>query len=60
MTIIFAYERQTKNTVRFSEVEDPSNPGASIGVLYIQKHAVAKLRQDGQVPQQITVEIKAS
>jgi hypothetical protein len=40
MTLIFARERETKNTVRFQEVV-PADGTAVIGTLYVQK-AVAQ------------------
>jgi hypothetical protein len=65
MIIVFKLDKQTKNTIRYAEVENPPLPTfahteVAVGMLYIQKTAVTKLRPDGLVPQQITVEIKAS
>lgn len=39
LTIIFAIEKETKNTFRFVERED----APAVGTLYIQKHALKKL-----------------
>lgn len=36
MELIFARDRETKNTVRFEEVERPGQPKI-IGALYVQK-----------------------
>ena len=42
----FEVERETKNTVRFSEVEGDGAP--IIGTLYVQKWAVRNLSADGK------------
>lgn len=38
LELIFEKERDTKNTVRYAEVGAVPN----IGIIYIQKHAIAK------------------
>jgi hypothetical protein len=41
--LVFIPERETKNTVRFNEqTENGEQP--SIGVLYVQKHALKELK----------------
>jgi len=49
--IIFCYEKETKNTIRFQEKTEGQPP--VIGTLYIQKWFLGT-----PVPQQITVTIK--
>ena len=39
IVVTFKRERDTKNTVRFEEVER-EDAGLAVGTLYIQKHAV--------------------
>lgn len=51
----FEVERETKNTIRFAEVE--GNEAPIIGTLYVQKWAVKNLG-DGEV-KRITVTIEA-
>ena len=41
MTLIFARERDTKNTVRFQEVV-AADSAPVVGTLYVQKHALPK------------------
>ena len=50
-TLVFSYEKETKNTVRFREATEGQPP--IIGTLYIQKWFLGT-----PVPQQITVTIK--
>ncbi len=51
----FVVEKETKNTVRFQEVESDSAP--ILGTLYIQKWALRKLGNG--TPKMIEVTIKA-
>jgi len=51
----FEVERETKNTIRFAEVE--GNGAPIIGTLYVQKWAVKNLK-DGEV-KRITVTVEA-
>jgi hypothetical protein len=48
-TIHFSFEKSTKNTHKFEEVEQPGQ-AKIIGSLYVQKHAF-----NGSVPKNITV-----
>lgn len=50
---VFEFERDTKNTVRFQEVEGDEAP--VIGTLYLQKHAYKKLGS----PKRVKVRIEA-
>jgi hypothetical protein len=50
----FRYERETKNTVRFQEVEDANGEPEAIGTLYVQKWL---LRQLGN-PKHLVVAIR--
>lgn len=59
MRVIFQIDRETKNTVRYEEQPTQGEPKA-IGTLYIQKYAIQRLTPDGKVPNQISVEVKAS
>jgi len=54
----FEVERETKNTIRFAEVEGSQPP--IIGTLYVQKWAVRKLKdlKDGEV-KTVTVTVEA-
>lgn len=52
VTVNFELERETKNTIRYSEVGDD----AVIGTLYLKKSAAAKLGN----PEKISVEVTAS
>ncbi len=52
-TLVFTIEKETKNTVRFTEKPDPGQP-AIVGTIYVQKWAFP-----GDVPKEITVTIKA-
>lgn len=49
---IFEFERETKNTVRLTEVEGDEAP--IIGTLYIAKHAYKKLGS----PQRVKVRVE--
>lgn len=48
--------RETKNTVRFEEVEDPAGNPPAIGTLYVQKHIVRRLGN----PETIQVTVSAA
>lgn len=50
---VFEYERETKNTVRLTEVETDEAP--AVGTLYLQKHAYKKLGS----PKRLKVQIEA-
>jgi len=50
-TLVFCYEKETKNTIRFQEKTEGQPP--IIGTLYIQKWFLGS-----PAPQQITVTIK--
>jgi hypothetical protein len=52
ITIEFAFERATKNTVRYQEVVEPGYP-PKVGTLYIQKWAVGS-----KAPARLTVTIE--
>ena len=39
----FAFERETKNTVRFQEAESPDGDPPIIGTLYVQKWVLRRL-----------------
>jgi len=54
-TITFETEKETKNTIRYSEVPANGEP-PKVGTLYLQKWAVQKLGN----PKRITVEVAAS
>jgi hypothetical protein len=51
----FRYERETKNTVRFQEVEDGDGEPEAVGTLYVQKWL---LRQLGN-PKELVVTLRA-
>lgn len=51
-TIEFEVERETKNTVRFQELE--GDGPAAIGVLYVQKSAVKQLGSPKRI--RVTIE----
>lgn len=48
----FAFEKETKNSIRFMETGDEA--GHKIGTLYVKKVAF-----EGKVPQAITVTVEA-
>ena len=50
---VFEYERETKNTVRLTEVETDDAP--VVGTLYLQRHAFKKLGS----PKRLKVQIEA-
>ncbi len=52
-TLVFTFERETKNTVRFQEKAEAGQP-TIVGTLYVQKFVFP-----GDVPQELTVTIKA-
>jgi hypothetical protein len=54
LVVVFARERETKNTVRFAEQENAEGLPPVIGTLYVQKFVVKRLG-DPQVIK-ITVE----
>jgi len=58
-TVRFAFDRETKNTVRFAEVNDKgeqlSIPEAEIGTLYIKKRSLQ--RSGGKLPTMVTATI---
>ena len=41
LSLKFTFEKETKNTVRFAEVDE--GRGTTVGTLYVQKHAYADL-----------------
>ena len=52
LTVVFDFERETKNTIRFAErVEEEAE--AVIGTLYVQKANFG----EGVIPEEISVEI---
>jgi hypothetical protein len=53
--ILLKKERETKNTVRYEEVESESGEPPVIGTLYVQKWALKRLGS----PEQIRVTIEA-
>lgn len=53
--IEFQRERETKNTIRFEEVESQSGEPPVVGSLYLQKWAVKRLGD----PQKIRVTVDA-
>lgn len=52
----FTYERETKNTVRFQEVESASGDPPAIGVLYVQKWVLRRLGN----PKTLSVTVRES
>ena len=50
----FAKERETKNTVRFQEVESPAGDPPVVGTLYVQKWVLNRLDN----PERIAVAIQ--
>ena len=52
-TLVFTIEKETKNTVRFTEKPDPGQP-AIVGTLNVQKFVFP-----GDVPQELTLTLKA-
>ena len=54
MEAVFEIERETKNTVRYREVE--GEEPAKVGTIYVQKWALRKLN-GGAYPQKIRVTI---
>jgi hypothetical protein len=52
--IVLKKERETKNTVRYEEVESESGEPPVIGTLYIQKWALKRLGS----PEQVRVKIE--
>ena len=58
MKASFVFEKETKNTIRFSEIcEENENP--SIGTIYIQKSALEKLGYSDDNTIEIEVEVNA-
>ena len=53
--VLLKKERETKNTVRYEEVESESGEPPVIGTLYVQKWALKRLGS----PEQIRVKIEA-
>jgi hypothetical protein len=51
----FVRERETKNTVRFQEVESADGTPPAVGTIYVQKYAVRQLGN----PDRIRVRIEA-
>ncbi len=57
MIVKFAFDRETKGTIRYSEKAPLGQPEV-IGTLYVRKWAVEKLaEQAGTVPAELTIEI---
>jgi hypothetical protein len=53
----FIFERETKNTIRYMEVDEEGmkiSPGAPIGTIYISKSALPR-----PFPQSLTVTVEA-
>lgn len=53
----FVIEKETKNTVRFEEIENDQNVEQVIGRLYIQKAVLKQVKPDGW-PREIAVTIE--
>lgn len=49
MQIQFSIEKDTKNTRKFAEVHEDSDPEA-VGSLYVQKWALKQIAQEAAVP----------
>lgn len=43
MNVTFEYEKETKRTIRFTEVDNDANLEKAIGTLYVQKAALEAL-----------------
>ena len=56
VAVQFVKERETKNTVRFQEVEDPKGEPPAIGTLYLQKWVLHRLGD----PQKVTVVVQTA
>ena len=56
IVVEFVKERETKNTVRFQEVENPDGEPPAVGTLYIQKWVLKRLDN----PERIAVAIRPS
>lgn len=54
ITVEFSAERQTKNTIRFAEVENDLGPAPVIGTLYVKKWALGQMGSD-KVPSKLRV-----
>lgn len=54
--VVFIRERETKNTVVFTEATDEA---PLIGTLYVQKWALKKLTADGSIPAGLAVTLEA-
>lgn len=55
LIVEFEFDRDTKNTRRYAEVENGNGNGVVIGTLYLRKEAVATLGD----PESLTVTIAA-
>ena len=56
VAVEFVKERETKNTVRFQEVEDANGEPPAIGTLYLQKWVLRRLGD----PQKLTVVVRTA
>jgi hypothetical protein len=54
MVVEFVKERETKNTIRFQEVDNPEGEPPVIGTLYVQKWVLKRLGD----PDRIAVAIR--
>lgn len=52
-TVMFTFDKETKNTVRYQEKESDGPP--VVGTLYLQKWAI---RQNGEYPHMVTAKIE--
>lgn len=48
LTVVLAKEKETKNTIRFSEEENPDGLPV-VSTVYVQKHAVRKMGNPGKI-----------
>ena len=55
IVLSFTLERETKNTVRYQETNDPQ----TIGTLYVQKMALKALAPGDGYPEALTVTLEA-
>lgn len=55
MTLYFAKARETKNTIRFEEVNNTGTDTPKVGTLYIPKATLTDLGWDGDSVIQVTL-----
>ena len=58
MQVEFEFEKETKRTIRFTEVSNDISDEPVCGTMYIQKHALDEMDYDGESNIIVNIEVE--